>query len=474
MKTVNLLSFVLILSLALVGCAADLAVRNLEVNWNETNKTAAVEIVNIGNRDAGEFLVYFNGDEFPVSPNHRPQVRHNVAGLNSGASITLEADFAPLAHPDNNNLGNVYQISVLADPKNMVSESNEENNVKRAPIIAPVVELYDKNDIIIPENPEPLTEVRLPVLFVHGHNLNNAMDQDSNYKKNWQDPLDYGNVLRLPSFKIALDLQQNSNLGIEPYYIRFQNQNRSIIEDAGEIGEAIERILKRHNDPEATQVKVVIIAYSKGTISTRWYLKNMMPDFQPVSEFIAISPPNHGLASPDEFQIGSATIRLSDSIALRQLNNGYHDNCNSFNETQSENFIETLNGHPIEDTLTDSEQRPQYNGEAPGSRPDSTPTNEGILYVILFANNNRDAVGGHTPSGDCQGRILAKNLAPNAVNIQVPEIPGLTKLGVHANTVHTPEVVCLALYTAIHHQAPPPDLSYTMEIVDGREVPIIP
>ena len=136
--------------------------------------------------------------------------------------------------------------------------------------------------------------------------------------------------------------------------------------------------------------------------------------------------------------------------------------------------METLNGHPIQDTLTDSEQRPQYNGEAPRSRPDGTPTNEGILYVTLFANNNRDAAGGHTPSGDCQGRILAKNLAPNAVNIHVPEIPGLTKLGVHANTVHTPEVICLALYTAIHHQSPPPDLSYTMEIVDGREVPIIP
>ena len=122
------------LMFALVGCTPDLVVRNLEVNWNDANKSAKADIVNIGDRDAGRFLVYFNADENPVSPNRRPQVTHDVPGLGKGESITLESDFAPLAHSDNNYLGNVFKITVIADPKNSVKESNEDNNEEEAPI----------------------------------------------------------------------------------------------------------------------------------------------------------------------------------------------------------------------------------------------------------------------------------------------------------------------------------------------------
>lgn len=81
-------------------------------------------------------MVYFNGVEDPVSPNRRPQVRNNIPTLAKGNSIILEADFAPLAHPDNNNLGNVYKILVLVDPKNTIEERNENNNEKEVPIPA--------------------------------------------------------------------------------------------------------------------------------------------------------------------------------------------------------------------------------------------------------------------------------------------------------------------------------------------------
>lgn len=449
----------------LTGCAPDLVVSDLNVTWNDTEKKAIAEISNTGNEDAGAFMVYFDGDESPVSSNRRPQVSHSLPGLTQGESISLEADFGPLAHPDNMNLANVYQISVLVDPKKIVAESNEENN-SRVHAITPDVELYDRDDALIGANPAPLAGAGLPVLFVHGHNLQNSMDENFNYRKNWQEPLDYFTLFKLPSFKKALDLQQNSSLGFEPYYIRFQDQNRSIAEDAEEIGQAIERILLRHNDPQANQVKIVIIAYSKGTISTRWYLKNMMPESQPVSEFIAIASPNHGLSA--------SNIQTGPSLAFRQLNNGYDADCNSFNEVQSNNFIELLNGHPIEDTETDSEQLPEYSSEAPGSRTSGTPVNEGVLYLSLYANNNRDAIGGGTSSGDCQGRLLAKNLAPDAVNVEVSEIAGVTSLGVHANTVHTPEVICLALYTAVNHQAPPSSLSCETVTVENREIPVIP
>ena len=113
---------------------ADLIVTDLSVAWDDMSKEATAEIANVGNKDAGEFMVYFNGEENPISPNRRPQVREKVSGLSKGNSIILKADFAPLAHPDNNNLENVYEILVLADPKNMVEESDENNNEKGIPL----------------------------------------------------------------------------------------------------------------------------------------------------------------------------------------------------------------------------------------------------------------------------------------------------------------------------------------------------
>ena len=135
MKRVKFFAFMFMLLFAFVGCKKpDLTVENLDVNWNWPNRTAKAEIANIGEKDAGNFMVYFNGDENPVSQKRRPQVSHNITGLAVGSSITLEANFAPLAHPDNNNLGNVYKITVLVDPKGMVNESNENNNVQESSI----------------------------------------------------------------------------------------------------------------------------------------------------------------------------------------------------------------------------------------------------------------------------------------------------------------------------------------------------
>lgn len=118
----------------LIACKPDLVVKDLGVTWNAENKKAKAEIANIGNKDAGSFIVYFNGEEDPVSANRRPQVRHNVPTLAKGNSITLEADFAPLAHPDNIYLGRVHKILVLVDPKNTVVEKNENNNKMEVPL----------------------------------------------------------------------------------------------------------------------------------------------------------------------------------------------------------------------------------------------------------------------------------------------------------------------------------------------------
>lgn len=116
------------LFLVIAGCTPDLTVEN--IIWDNNAKTATATVKNIGNADSGNFLVYFNGDENPVSQNYRPQVTHSVPNLLKGRSITLTADFAPLARPENNLLRNIYQITVIADPKSMVKESTETNNTK--------------------------------------------------------------------------------------------------------------------------------------------------------------------------------------------------------------------------------------------------------------------------------------------------------------------------------------------------------
>jgi subtilase family serine protease len=122
----------MILLFVVVGCKPDLAVEN--VSWDGPTKTATASVKNIGKGDAGNFMVYFNGDENPVSQDYRPQVSHSVPGLTKGQSITLTAPFGPLARPENHNLRNVYQITVIADPKDMVKESNEGNNSKSIPV----------------------------------------------------------------------------------------------------------------------------------------------------------------------------------------------------------------------------------------------------------------------------------------------------------------------------------------------------
>jgi hypothetical protein len=240
-----------------------------------------------------------------------------------------------------------------------------------APRAADAVELYDTNgqsiDITVPPTwPAPAGLRRQPVLFVHGHAADTFADP--NYKKNfWEDADDNLLLSGLTSFKKTLDDNVNSGLDIEDYYIRFADRNRSITDDAFDIGQAVDYIIRRHNenfDPATAMlpppVQVVIIGYSKGTLSSRQYLKSLQaqvqdsggislppprPGYRPVSEFIAIAPPNHGIAAPLIFD-----ETATDQISIQQLYNGVEpegSGCgNAFNplHPQAANFIEILNG----------------------------------------------------------------------------------------------------------------------------------
>lgn len=127
-------SFLILYGAILCSCAADLKVTDLNVTWSENVKMVRAEIANVGHKDAGKFLVRFDGLENPESPSYRPRVTVEVPGLPKGEWLPLEADFSPLARPENNYLANVFRISVTIDAEGVVREVNEENNTREAVI----------------------------------------------------------------------------------------------------------------------------------------------------------------------------------------------------------------------------------------------------------------------------------------------------------------------------------------------------
>lgn len=242
----------------------------------------------------------------------------------------------------------------------------------------------------------------------------------------------FGGKKDFRSFRETLALPQNARLGIEPYYIDLEDHKYA--DNAAKIKEAMELILLHQDDPGANRKKVAVVAFGSGAVSARLYLKKLWENqnkrlsFHPVSELIAISPPNHGM----------------EGMGAKSLD-----------------FFEQLNGHPIDDTTPGNYRGQLFDSEAPGSRRNNEPVKNGILYVTLYAEGNRAVTGGGEPSPD---GIMAKNLSPNAENREIAGITGIPggndKTAVHQNTVHMPEVICKALYTAAYHQAPPDQLPF--------------
>jgi hypothetical protein len=212
-----------------------------------------------------------------------------------------------------------------------------------------------------------------------------------------------------------------------------------------------------------TAGKVAIVAFSTGTLSARYYLKNLMGTRRSgavtVSEFVAISPPNHGvagaiLACSDPAEPDRTLRQLCAGRVATGLSAAVPCPCGPFstpdtftsNVSDETTFITALNGHP----LADSCGAPgAFSSEAPRSRPGTVG---GVLYVALYAAGNDDlVVGGHTQELDCLGRRLARNLAaPDALNVEMTGVAA----PVHANTPHHWDTICMALRTVTDHQAP--------------------
>ena len=312
-----------------------------------------------------------------------------------------------------------------------------------------------------------------PVLFVHGHPP--AGQTGQSLQRNWVDGT---------SFNAAITLSGNQGLDIEDYYIEFAVANRSILEDANKIGEAIALIQACQNPAAPAGVKLAVVAYSKGTISTRLYLRARheagqtppqdlstvfpgdvaltphSPGVNPVSEFIAVASPNHGLRSV-----------IATSLPIQQLNNGKRATfCTNFSDARTTDFMSRLNGV----TANGNDWTGAH--ETPGNRANGAPVADGTLFVSLY--DLHDFVGGDTPEvGDCAmpKRKQAFNRGVNAENIQlnVEPVDGQSSsIDVHVGTPKHPEIICQALYTVVHHHVPPSGAGDVCDAPTG--VPIIP
>jgi hypothetical protein len=307
---------------------------------------------------------------------------------------------------------------------------------------------------------------RVPVLFVHG--------AGSGVGPTWFEPG--------VDTSVAAALAANPSLPIDAFYIEMpvhgsgQNPTRTIAEDAQDILAVIEGGLDSRggiqvgilNMPAYQTIgRVAIVGYSLGTISTRFYLKNLMGSRRnsaiTVSEFVALASPNHGIASTllacDDVNqadrvsrqlCGGRTATLASVLA--SCGCGILSTPDEFatNQTGDLAFLDTLNGHPLADSCQATPAAPT---EAPSSRP---TTAGGVLYASFFAASNADVlVGGNTQTGDCLGRKLARNLAPDAINREITGVPGgVLNVDTHGNFPHHWPTICMALRTVTDHQVP--------------------
>lgn len=304
---------------------------------------------------------------------------------------------------------------------------------------------------------------RIPVLFVHGHSRGSG--------EAW---FDTGNL----TTSFAAVLAANPDLSIDAFYLELplhgddfpQNQGRSIAEDAQEILAVIEggpdsrggEQVGILNLPAYQSLgRVAIIAYSQGTISARYYLKHLMGTRRngaiTVSEFVALAAPNHGVGGTITCGNPSEPDRARRQLCggLTATLNSQLTPCGACGDSMPVPFTTNMPGD--ETFLLDLNGQGGFAENcAPGDNPDEAPRSrpsepEGVFYVNLYAQDNADLfVGGDTQSWDCAGRRLARNLAPDAVNMEIPEVPW----EVHSNFPHHWPTICVALRTVVDHQAP--------------------
>ncbi|MDY7095281.1 MAG: hypothetical protein SX243_20075 [Acidobacteriota bacterium] len=314
---------------------------------------------------------------------------------------------------------------------------------------------------------------RIPVVFIHGH----TRGSEEAWKAPGSDGVSFSRVLAA-----------NPQLPIDPFYLDLplhgpgngDNRERSIEDDAVDLRVFIEGGIDSHgeeqvgilNRPEYEGVEwVAIIAFSQGTLSSRYYIKHHMGEEREgdltVSELVTLAAPNHGIwnqwACGGRYQLdrvrrelcGGRTAVVPEDADAPCAPCAPCGSCQppAFWISDGASFLEQLNGHSFGESCEAGFAWPK---EAPFSRSLGESADQGVLYVNLFAAEREDEiVGGAWPPVDCLGRGLAWNHAPDAENVAVPSSDRAT----HYEFTQEWATVCLALRTVVEHQPPVRELT---------------
>ena len=133
----NYLVLLLVISfLGLTGCQNEpnLVVGDVEVVFTEGAQAVEVTVKNIGDEDAGEHLTYIEINEVGAADAVKPQSQFsaNVSGIPAGSSWSSGSiSFNSFSSPRGLVLSTLSTANVVvrADAKNLVKESNEDDNI---------------------------------------------------------------------------------------------------------------------------------------------------------------------------------------------------------------------------------------------------------------------------------------------------------------------------------------------------------
>jgi len=124
---------VVISLLGILGCRPNLVVKpDPEVNYG--TKTVKISVSNIGKKTAGTQLTYIEINAVDASESDKPQSQFSISvpAIDAGDKwVSDEIHFSKFSSPRGLDLMTLAEMNLVvrADAKNMVKESNEQDNV---------------------------------------------------------------------------------------------------------------------------------------------------------------------------------------------------------------------------------------------------------------------------------------------------------------------------------------------------------
>ena len=124
--------FIAVTALSVAGCRADLVVKDAQIDFDA--KVARVIVANVGCADAGDHLTYIEINQVDSPDSAKPEAQHiaKVAGIAKGSDWESgDIPFSSFSTRSGIALDSLTtaNLVVRADAKDMVKESDEDNNL---------------------------------------------------------------------------------------------------------------------------------------------------------------------------------------------------------------------------------------------------------------------------------------------------------------------------------------------------------